>query len=183
MITLSCVVVTHAQVLLPSPTVINGTPVKPNDPSSYANLFDNNLGTFYSGNDGGVNTFLVFDFGSSTTISRFWMKQRNDTARVATSDLLFSDTTDFSSPIATYHLTHTVNPYGAENTFDFTPVTARYVYWDVTSLPSGGTLAVGAVEMDFYTTAIPEPSACAALAGLAALGFAVWRRRQPMRTR
>jgi hypothetical protein len=149
LIAFSLAIETYAQVPLPSPTVIAGTPCKPDDPSSYANLFDGNISTYYSGNNGGSDTFLVFDFGTPKIISGFRMVQRNDGALVSTSNLLFSNTTDFSSPIAVYSLTHTASPW-AENTFSFTPITARYVYWDVTGLVNGGLLAEGASEMAFY---------------------------------
>jgi len=64
-------------------------------------VFDNNPATTYASKDKGINTFIDFDFGAATVINGFDMKQRNDIARVLTSNLIFDDNADFASPLTT----------------------------------------------------------------------------------
>ncbi|MEB3259541.1 MAG: discoidin domain-containing protein [Cyanobacteriota bacterium] len=117
-------------------------------------VFDNNPATAYASKDKGINTFINFDFGAATVINGFDMKQRNDNARVLTSNLIFDDNADFASPLTTINLTHT-NTAAALDQYTFANITARYVRWDVVTNNSQYALANGAAEMTFYGPATP----------------------------
>lgn len=121
-----------------------------------AKAFDDNPATAYASNDKGTNTFIDFDFAAPTVINGFDMKQRNDIALVLTSNLIFDDNADFSSPITTIPLVHT-NVAAALNQYTFANITARYVRWDVASVNSSTYLSNGAAEITFYGPVEPVP--------------------------
>lgn len=69
-------------------------------------------------------------------------------------------------------------PAGADNNAS---IVLRLVATSSTRIDGGGGAASGTVRLDnlsFTATAIPEPSAYAAVAGALALGLAAWRRRR-----
>ena len=161
-----------AQTLLPNPSILSYAAASGDRPVT--NIFDGNPNTDYATDGLGTSTYISFDFGTAATINGFMFQQRSNVEQVASFDLLFSNSTSFSTPIATYHLTPNLGII-ASTTFSFDPVTAEYVQWQVTGT-SGGTSS-GATEMAFYG-AIPEPASYASLAGLAALALVVTRRRR-----
>lgn len=154
-----------------------------------SNVFD---GIFGSGNGEYATTnavsgdaFIDFDFGASTLIGGFVFYQRLGGADGVTGfQLVFDDTSDFSSPIATQTFaTSGVRDYtllndsaGARQQFEFPAgVQARYVRWDVISAVGNG--YDGAAEMEFWTgTAVPEPAMLWVVAG-GLLGLAIRRAR------
>lgn len=112
----------------------------------------------YASDGGGTNTFVDFDFGAETPIAGFDLIQRWAPADWVTSfDLIFSNNSDFSSPIDT----KSFNISDVLLSGNFAPVSARYVRYDVTGVP-GGANANGISEITFY--AVPEPSSFAMLA-------------------
>jgi len=143
---------------------------------------------------GALNTFVDFDFGSEVTIGGFAHLQRNYSAGLAchadTADLIFTNTAptidlDPESPtykqglpvqnvIATVVVDHVAGDH-AVTVVTFTPVTARYVRWDVTALADPGTY-VGTDEFAFLGAPIPEPGVMV-LAGFGALALLLRRKR------
>lgn len=135
------------------------------------------------------DAFIEFDFGSATTIGGFVFYQRgNNNDTVFGFDLIFDDSSDFSSPIqslvfATSGVSdfllqgdNAVNRRPDRQEFEFASgITAQYVRWSV-NRPSQ-TRFEGAAEMEFWATPVPEPSTTALLAlGLLGVGFARKRR-------
>ena len=125
-----------------------------------ANVFDNDAGTWYSSVNLGVDTYIDFDFGQVTTIAGFKHIQVDYTGYAVThSNLIFSNNSDFSGPVATIPMNHGLT--GTAQGLDlataitgFAPVSARYVKWDVTGIlcppptwPDNG--FVGAAEIAF----------------------------------
>lgn len=147
----------HSQTALPDPTIYGAAISEPGNVAS--NVFDNNPATFYASRDRGDNTYIDFDFLSPTTINGFDLTQRNDIANVVTSNLIFDDNANFSSPIQTVNLSHSIGNL-AYNLFTFPDITAQYVRWDVTSHTPFWALASGASEITFYgpTAATPVPA-------------------------
>ena len=150
--------------------------------SSYAvdNIFDNDVSG--AGNDAGhgyatgtptnaaADAFVEFDFGTATDIGGFVFYQRgNNNDTVLSFNLIFDDTSDFSSPLSTLTFDTTGTPDFAlqgdnavsgvpdRQEFEFSSnITARYVKWDVSSSDS---VFDGATEMEFWSSSVvPEPS-------------------------
>lgn len=145
---------------LPDPVITNFAQKETCCDSFPSNVFDNNNSTVYASNDKGVDTFLDFDFLAPTVITGFRMTQRDDIARVLNSNLIFDDDSNFSSPLALVGLSHTNAPL-ASDLFEFnTPISARYVRWDVTQVNHNYFLSNGAAEMTFYgVDPVPAPAA------------------------
>ncbi|HUT90075.1 MAG TPA: discoidin domain-containing protein [Thermoguttaceae bacterium] len=109
----------------------------------------------YASASKGTDTFIDFDFGKPTPIAAFKHVDRFDPATVAAADLVFSDDADFKTVVATVKVKH-ANARGGVTLAPFTPVTARYVRWQVTAVHSYGT--VGGAEIGFFSAAQPEPA-------------------------
>ena len=157
-----------------------------------SNVFDGIFGTgsgeYATTNAISGDAFIDFDFGVPQAIGGFVFYQRLGGADGVTSfQLIFDDSSDFSSPLATktfatsgvrdFTLLNDVG--GSRQEFEFpSGVNARYVRWDVVSAIGNG--YDGAAEMEFWTgVAVPEPSAsCMALAGLGCTGYSMFRRRK-----
>ncbi|MHC4070758.1 MAG: discoidin domain-containing protein [Planctomycetota bacterium] len=124
-------------------------------PGMGAELLVDGSSLAYASNDKGTETFVDFDLGRPTRIGGFKHVDRSDPATVDTAQLVFSDRNDFSELIRTIEVDH-VNTPGGTTFARFKPVTARYVRWQVTSIPqyacSGGT------EITFFSTADSEPT-------------------------
>jgi hypothetical protein len=147
-----------------------------------AKAFDDNPATAYASDNRGTNTFIDFDFAAATAINGFDMKQRNDIARVLTSNLIFDDNADFSSPITTIPLVHT-NVAAALDQYTFANITARYVRWDVVTISSAYYIANGAAEMTFYGLTNPVPGPASFLLAPAFAATATRLRRLRRRSR
>lgn len=133
---------------LSDPTVTDSyTPWGPAE--SIDKAFDGLTNTAYISSDGGVKTYIDFDFGSATLVAGYYHLDRNDTAVIDTAELVFSDTPDFSNIVGAVAIKHAQQPAG-ETHICFPAVNARYMRWQVLAIDSGAA-AVGAVEMTFYT--------------------------------
>jgi hypothetical protein len=119
------------------------------------NILDGNLRTAYASAGKGAATFLDFDFGKSVVLAGFQHIDRNDPATVKAARLLFSATPDFGAPLATVEVAH-ADQSGGTTQVSFTPVTARYVRWQVTAINAKGYAAVGGAEIAFFAAATPE---------------------------
>lgn len=129
-------------------------------------------GSDYSSNGLGVDTFVDFNMGAVTKIIGFDMIDRWVSGdQTLGFDLIFSNNSDFSDPVATLSYTKGTNTIAFSD--DFEHIEAQYVRWDVTDGSGGGNK--GLSEMIFYATNVPEPSA-ALLGGLGVL--ALLRRRR-----
>ena len=171
--------------------------------SSYypTKAFDNALTVGYIADGGvapkgGTNTFVDFDFGEEVTIGGFahlernWGQDNSSFAHIDTANLIFTNTAptidlDEESPtykqglpvqdvIATVVVDHVGGDSGV-TVVTFTPVTARYVRWDVTALADAGNYC-GAEEFAFLGAPIPEPGVMM-LAGFGALVLLLRRKR------
>jgi len=150
-------------------------------------VFDDNLGSQYatgSPTNAIADAFIDFDFGTATSIGGFVFHQRNVTAdQVTDFDLIFSNNSDFSLPVATLNFatsggdfTLVTGTSTARQEFEFaSSVATRYVRWEVNA---SGNIYDGAAEMEFWAP-IPEPSALvlAALGLLGLIGFGRRRKR------
>lgn len=182
--------VLHAQTQLPNPTITNSSPAFPGFGVNFA--IDGNLNTDYASNGAGTSTFIDFDFGAPTSITRVdWTDRRtsggaNGTAsngpndNVTQFDLIFSQNTTFGdgddviqtvlSPACCDSQTIAIN--------GGTGYTAQYLRYQVRAI-SGATTNDGAAEFAFFGTSIPAlgPVALALLAGaLIAVAWIVMRR-------
>ena len=180
---------------LTDPT-ITASQTRHNSDYDVDNIFDDDVSG--SGNGAGseyatgnptsaaADAFVEFDFGVATEIGGFVFYQRgNNNDTVLSFNLIFDDTSDFSSPLSTLTFATTGTPDFAlqgdnavNNTpdrqeFEFsTSITARYVKWDVTSSDSNFD---GASEMEFWS--VPEPtSLLLAVISCFCLGLGVKRR-------
>src|SRR3989339_1675538 len=92
-------------VALPDPTIIASSPSAVWGPYGVENIFDDNLSTFYVSGGYGDDTFIDFDFGVPTTIAGSMNVAGPDfTLMTIEAALIFSNNSDFSSPIATVSL-------------------------------------------------------------------------------
>ena len=117
----------------------------------------------YASHGKGTETFIDFDFGKSLPLAAFRHIQRGSPVdMIAESVLLFSDTADFSKPIARVTVKHIDEPSG-DTQHDFAPVTARYVRWAVTAQVKGASKNVGGKYIQFWLAGPcdPTPSALA----------------------
>jgi len=155
-----------------------------------SNVFDGIFGTgngeYATSNAVRGDAFIDFDFGTPKAVGGLVFYQRTGGADGVTSfQLIFDDSSDFSSPLATRTFATSgvrdftlLNDQGNRQEFEFpVGVSARYVRWDVVSAIGNG--YDGAAEMGFWTgVAVPEPTSCiTALAGLACGGCSMFRRR------
>lgn len=150
-------------------------------------IFGSGSGEYSTTNEISGDAFIDFDFGTPKAIGGFVFYQRAGGADGVTGfQLIFDDTSDFSSPLATKtfatggtrDFTLLNDTESARQQFEFpTGIDARYVRWDVVTAMGNG--YDGAAEMEFWTGApVPEPSAsAAAVIGLLVLVTATARRR------
>jgi hypothetical protein len=169
---------------LPDPT-ITGSATPFSGAYTAANVFD---GIFASGSGEYATTnalygdaYIDFDFGTPTAVGGFVFYQRLGGADGVTNfQLVFSNSSDFSSPISTLTFATSdprdftlLNDDGrTRQEFQFASgVEAQFVRWDVvTSIGNGYD---GAAEMEFWggVAVVPEPSATLlAGCGLIAIG-------------
>ncbi len=94
-------------------------------------------------------TFIDFDFGRAEPVAAFRHVQRRTPDTIAKADLLFSDTPNFSNIVATVDIEHVDEP-GATTFAAFSPVRARYVRWQVTSVLPGRSPNVGGHTIEFF---------------------------------
>jgi hypothetical protein len=157
----------------------------------------------FVGQDNGSSTndkwFLTYNYGSTGTNGKFNLHFMN--ASGATNDWLASNSATLNST-SWYHLALTKS--GSNYTFYLNGTSIGSVTSDVTFPNPTNPLTLGYAEPNIgfpggyldevvlYNralsaaevaglAAVPEPSTCAALAGLGALGFAAWRRRKTLR--
>lgn len=157
-----------AQTVLPDPTIIDSAAAYSGYPASDA--IDRGVGyqtTDYASSSGGTGTYLTFDFGAATLITQVYWADRvtsggsNGTATcgntdvVGSFDLIFSNDPTFTTNIATQSVSNPTSPAACgTTTFPINSgsgYVARYVKWQVTSTPNGGTNN-GASDFLFYTT-------------------------------
>ncbi|MCA9167490.1 MAG: hypothetical protein KDB23_07465, partial [Planctomycetales bacterium] len=106
----------------------------------------------YASRGAGTKTFVDFDLGAATPIAAFQHTQRSSPDTVGESRLTFSADADFSHPLQTITVKHANQPR-AKSFLAFTPVTARYVRWQVTKLGDNQFQNVGASTIEFFTAA------------------------------
>jgi len=143
-------------VLLPPPTAINSsTPFNGNFIASQAVNGDAGDGptSEYASHGVGANMFIDFDFGAAVSISGFdfWNRWYD---RVTTFNLVFANSSDFSSPIATLPFTADANG-NQVNSATFAAVTAQFVRLQATGAAGGNN--TGVREIQFYTPAGQRP--------------------------
>lgn len=111
----------------------------------------------YASHGLGAKTFIDFDLGAAARVGAFRHVQRGGPDTIAAAELVFSDTADFRRVLATVKVKHVDEP--AATTFaGFTPIKARYVRWQVTSVLPGRSPNVGGRQIEFFV-ATGEPEA------------------------
>lgn len=119
----------------------------------------------------GTSTYIDFDFGTAIAFTGYEYTIRPDNMFYPDAvDLVFSNVSDFSTTVATVSVTH--GQTSVEYAFS-SPVTARYVQWDVTAC-SNPQMAPGGAEVMFY---VPEPATMTLLA-VSGVGLLIRRRRR-----
>jgi hypothetical protein len=156
------------------------------------NALDGNPLTDYASAGQGVNTFIDFDFGDSTLLTRIEYTDRTSSGgangsnaggsgdNVTAFNLIFSDDAIFGNADDT--LLNILSP-GFANTDSILinggdGIEAQFLRFDVVSTNGAN---VGAAEFAFFTTiaAVPEPASIVlwSLLGVGAIGVGIWRRR------
>jgi alpha-mannosidase len=111
----------------------------------------------YASNAKAAATFIDFDLGRPTPVGAIRHVQRATPDVVSEANLVFADTPDFKSPLATVKIKHEEKAGGT--TFAaFAPVAARYVRWQVTALIPGSSPNVGGQRMELFVAGDPEPA-------------------------
>jgi hypothetical protein len=149
----------EGQSLLPPPTVIDAYPAFS---AAYMPAFavNGNVGSQgpaggqeYASLGGQAATFIDFDFGASKEISGFDFWNRPGDV-ISAFDLVFSETSDFSVPVATKSFTSATNGLFATSAV-FAPVKARYLRLQATAASGYPNTGVG--EIQFYTPGLKAP--------------------------
>lgn len=123
--------------------------LKPASPSGYR--------ADYASRGLAEKTYIDFEFPAPTPVAAFRHIQRKTPDTIAEANLIFSHTPDFASPVAVVKVRHTDEP-GATSFAAFTPVRARYVRWQVTSVLPGRSPNVGGQAIEFFRAGSVEPS-------------------------
>ncbi len=156
-----------------SATPFNATYVAANSVNGIVGTGAGGAGIEYASAGQGVNTFIDFDMGGVKPLIGFDLIDRLFAVdHVAGFDLLFSNDPAFSSVITTLSYNKGAS-LTASDVFS-SPIFARYVRWDVTSLASTSPNS-GISEIIFYSAIIPEPASLSLL-GLAAGALMIRRR-------
>lgn len=170
---------------LPNPTIFdNSTPF--NSDFKVENAIDGTISTEYASAGAGTDTFIDFDFGAETFLTRieFTDRQTGGTPggaadNITAFDLIFSDDAIFGNADDTVL---NVASAGVADTLSIPidGIFAQFLRFDVTATAG---LNPGAAEFAFFTVITPEPSTIAiwSVLGLVGVGFAVVRRRRRAR--
>jgi len=149
------------------PKIINATPCYPYGGDwNVTNIIDGNVGTEYASTNSvpSDDTFVDFDFGVSREFTGFKHIDRNNSELINTANLLFSDSADFSDSKSIIEVDHVGVAGGITKLTFESPVTARYVRWDVTNAISEYNVSGGA-EIEFYPEQENISSAMAEVSG------------------
>ena len=139
--------------LLAPPVVINSSP-QFNASFAPANAANGDYGIEYASLGATSTMFIDFDFGTAKQITGFeFLNRWSD--RVTTFNLIFADTADFSSTLATLPFTADANG-NFVNSGTFAAVTARYVRLQATGF--SGANNTGVREIQFFTVAGQPPT-------------------------
>ena len=160
---------------LPAPKIVAAAEAHP---GAYGvqRIIDGLAGTEYSSNGKGTETFIVFDFGHPVAVGGFQHVDRRDPATIAESRLVFGSTPDLAHPAGSAVVRHANTPGGVTHFALPSPVTARYVRWQVTALGPKKYGTVGGAEIRFF--AAGQLQATPAQAGLKLFGRPVVLRQQ-----
>lgn len=121
-----------------------------------------------------TNPTVTFNFGSPVTIRSFtaWGADSDGAAGVALPSALTLTTVGFNQSFTV------VNPAGAGTTVALSHGGFEVTTSSITLVATRSTQWTMFSEVQFFDTVIPEPSTYAAIAGVAALGLAAFRRRR-----
>lgn len=139
--------------LLPPTTVVASSPPF-NASYAAANAVNADYGIEYASLGAQGSMFIDFDFGAAKAITGFEFLNRI-VDHVTTYDLIFADTPDFASPLATKSFTASADG-NFVNSATFAAVSARYVRLQATGF--AGANNTGVREIQFFTVAGQPPS-------------------------
>lgn len=143
---------------LKSPRVTDCAEEYPGGSYVVEHLVDGREQSEYASNGRGTETFVEFDFGRPVRVRGLRHVDRQDVATVAESQLVFSNTSDFSDVIARETIAHADTPGGRTVELFSASHVARYVRWQPTRLNAGGHRCLGGRDVRFFTSKPPEPT-------------------------
>ena len=134
---------------LPAPQIVAASEADPNG-TPVENLIDGDPKTEYGSAGKGLQTFVEFDFGTSTELAGFRHQDRSDHTNgntVGTSELIFFDAS--GREVGRRIVAHSGRGSGIAFQAFSPAITARRVRWQVTKLGATGT-NLGGAELSFF---------------------------------
>jgi alpha-mannosidase len=141
---------------LPAPKILAHAEEYPDRMFGAEHLVDGWGHTEFATNGQGTKTFVDFDLSEPKRMIGFRHQDRQDIATIARSELLFSNQPDFHEIQHKEVVKHVNRPGGITVAAFASPVTARYVRWQVTEMNAGGAACLGGADLRFLAGEEPD---------------------------